>query len=166
MKWEKGRVPVSLCTLGPERARVIESFRLACKDPPFRSLGFGINFIWAMNKAGEINIAVEEVAEMMGETVNGGYPFRRNFPDELVEKVREKKLGHPCLTEDQTARIAGELYLDEVNGEYGWYLNFKSGRFHCEPERRPSEGQQTNAAQIFADLLGTTIFLDLPGDFV
>lgn len=160
--WEKQRKPASLCELCSGSARKLSFLMQAGAGAPFSQLAKSFTILWVVDEWGKFHLAVEELAAVGDETIDEGFAIRRNFPADIAG---ERKLGHPCLVESEQARAAGELYLDDLDGEYGWYLNFNSGRFHREPARRPSEEHISNIAQHFANKLELDIHLDLPGDF-
>ena len=162
MIWEKDRKPISLCSLDAQSALSMKQFLEACSNRPFREISRGITLLWAMAPSGDLWVAVEEIAELNGVSIVGGYPIRRHFP---VAVDAERKLGHPCLLDGLEARAAGELYLDQVGDKFGWHLNFESGRFHREPERRLNDDQIKNVAKQFANRIDVPIHLDINGDF-
>lgn len=116
-----------------------------------------------MDAKGTITVAVEELAQVGETIVDGGYPMRRNFPQDLIGE--ERKLGHPTLLDGLEARAAGELYLAEYTApdggetELNWFMNFQSGRFHKEPARRPTDEQENNILNLFWELLGARVRL-------
>lgn len=160
MHWEKHRKPSSLCVLTADCGAMMRMLLNACEHRPFEAVATSFTLIWAMDESGEIHVAVEELAQVEDERVDGGFPMRRNFP---VLVPGEKKLGHPCLVHDMRARAAGELYIDEYEGKKSWFLNFQSGRFHREVERRPTADQANNIARLFAKRIGLSIYMDNGG---
>ncbi|MDR8365030.1 hypothetical protein [Pseudomonas sp. JL3] len=60
------------------------------------------NLIWAIGRDGSLFLAVD---------------------------ISEPKLGHPSMTGLQAARIAGEIWWTEENGEAIWHVNYSSGRY-------------------------------------
>lgn len=106
-----------------------------------------------MDGEGKIHIAVEELAVMQAETAYSGYPRRRGYrhPSE------DKKLGHPTLLNQKSARIAGELAFDEIDGSLRWVFNANSGRY-CRSN--PPLAEQVEAvADIFRNF-GLDVYVD------
>ena len=69
------------------------------------------NLIWAIGRDGSLFLAVD---------------------------IAEPKQGHPSMTGLQAARIAGEIWWTEENGEYFWHVNYASGRYsrdYATPEK-------------------------------
>lgn len=124
--WEEGRVPKSRELLTPEVGKKLRDLRLAAATPLLRYSVKTVTYIWAMDERGDVFIAVEELAEMPDGSRIEGYPRRKNFP---VHPAEEKKLGHPTLVGGGRARLAGELFLDELAGELLWFVNVSSGRY-------------------------------------
>lgn len=153
--WENGRSPLSLCEFVPEIGATLISLKACCQSPLLKFSSRGVTYLWAMAQDGSIKIAVEELAEMPDGTEVTGYPRRRNFPRHPSE---EKKLGHPCLLAAKSARIAGELFLDEKSGVLCWYVNVSSGRY-CRFVR-PNEEQVANILAKFRQIVDPTLLLD------
>ncbi|PWE31159.1 hypothetical protein DDZ14_14140 [Maritimibacter sp. 55A14] len=108
-----------------------------------------------MDGNGDIYIAVEELAETIDGMTVEGYPRRRNFP---VHPAEEKKLGHPTLLMGGPARTAGELFLDEVDGELLWFVNVSSGRY-CRITP-PTDAQAGKVLERFKGLIDESVQLD------
>lgn len=149
--WEKGQEPLSKVILDQKVAQSLLQLRdLAC-GPLFRSMATTSTYIWAMDEAGSVLVAVEELCEFEG------YPRRRgiNHPSEL------KKLGHPTLLGSGQARIAGELTLDPAaDGTMLWILNANSGRYckRLPPQRRHLDNV---ASMLWAMGLEVTVDYDI-----
>ncbi|QYK40740.1 MAG: hypothetical protein KF887_15205 [Paracoccaceae bacterium] len=162
--WETGHEPLSLCFFDAGVGKAMAEFRELALAQPFRAAAQTLNFIWGMGEDGKIRIAIEEIAQINERPVPRGIPIRRGMDPMLSS---EKKLGHPCIVAHGTARIAGELYLDEstdVENELAWTLNARSGRFHGSEDRRPKIEQIRNVARIFARNMNCRISLDLIDD--
>lgn len=142
-EWEKDRTPESLTTFDSELADKLVALEELTKCKLFRASARAQNFIWAMDDAGEIKIAVEELALTMPEASFPGYPRRRGYrhPSE------DKKLGHPTLLNGGHARIAGELAFDEDGPILVWVLNANSGRY-CR-QKPPTLAQLESIADLF-----------------
>jgi hypothetical protein len=108
-----------------------------------------------MDGDGDIHVAVEELAEMPDGTLVEGYPRRRNFP---VHPSEEKKLGHPTLLDAGPARAAGELFLDEKDGNLFWFVNVASGRY-CRITP-PSAANVSNVVKWFREKVQDDVQLD------
>lgn len=144
--WEQGRRPRSLSTLTDDTGRRLSAYCGVCGSPLFACAASAIAFLWVMDESGDIKLAVEEIAELPDGRELTGHPRRRNFPSHPSD---EKKLGHPCLVDEQPARIAGELFLDHADdGELVWFVNTNSGRY-CR-SRPPSGEQGKNVRDLFA----------------
>lgn len=87
----------------------------------------GKEYIWIIDANGKLKIGEELV---VGTNIQG---------DSL-------KLGHPTLTNGEAARIGGEIKPD---GNGGWIINNKSGRYSTNSDRGPD--QLKNAAKEFAN---------------
>lgn len=144
--WEHGRRPRSLSTLTDDTGRQLSTYCAVCGSPLFACAASAITFLWAMDESGDIKLAVEEIAELPDGRELTGHPRRRNFPSHPSD---EKKLGHPCLIDEQPARIAGELFMDRADdGELVWFVNTNSGRY-CRSQP-PSGEQGRNVRDLFA----------------
>lgn len=153
--WEAGRRPESLSELTPELGKHLASYRDVVQTCLFKHAARTLTYLWVMRDDGEIAMAVEELAEMPDGTDVHGFPRRRNYPRHPAE---EKKLGHPCLVSECDARVAGELFLDELTGTLCWYVNVSSGRY-CRFEP-PTPDQVANVVELFRDLIGDDVKLD------
>ncbi|MEM6609339.1 MAG: hypothetical protein AAF689_12225 [Pseudomonadota bacterium] len=160
MEWEKERRPDSLRELDEDCGAMMRAFVEACQHKPFEAVATSFTLIWAMDRFARIFVAVEELAQVEDQQVDGGFPMRRNFP---VQIAGERKLGHPCLVDGLQARAAGELYIDTYHGRKRWFVNFQSGRFHREVDRRPSAQQARNIAKLLAKSINMPIYLDKGG---
>lgn len=153
--WEVGRCPESRSVLTRDLGQFLAGYRKVSQNGLFKHAARSITYLWAMKDNGEISIAVEELAEMPDGTEVRGFPRRRNYPRHPAE---EKKLGHPCLVEERDARVAGELFLDEVTGTLCWYVNVSSGRY-CR-FHPPTPAQVANVVQQFRELIDEEVKLD------
>ena len=153
--WEVSRCPESKSLLNQDLGNALLGYLGVSQIPLFKHAARSLTYIWAMKDDGEIAIAVEELAEMPDGTEVRGFPRRRNYPRHPAE---EKKLGHPCLVDGCSARVAGELFLDEVTGTLCWYVNVSSGRY-CR-FLPPTQEQVANVVKQFRDLIGGEVQLD------
>lgn len=154
--WEEGKSPVSLRSLCEETGEKLRSFREVSDCDLLSASARCITFIWAMKCDGSIKIAVEELAELPNGDELTGHPRRRNYPRHPAD---EKKLGHPCLVEGEHARIAGELFLDEADGDgFRWFANDSSGRY-CK-EFPPTKVQIKNAIELVESKIGDRVTWD------
>ncbi len=109
-----------------------------------------------MDEDSDIKLAAEEIAELPDVRELTGHPRRRNFPSHPAD---EKKLGHPCLIDEQPARIAGELFLDHDDDDnLVWFVNTNSGRY-CR-SKPPSGEQGENARALFERLMKQRVEFD------
>lgn len=158
--WEQGREPLSLATLNGELGQTLLSYRTICQAPLLRKAAQCFTLIWAMDESGEIRIAYEELTtealEHEGTIASfKGYPRRRGATTHPVEF---KKLGHPTLLKSGDARVAGELFLDFVDGSLFWFVNCSSGRY-CR-KIAPSKAQQKAVHELFMDLIDNEVRYD------
>ncbi|MDZ4310064.1 MAG: hypothetical protein U1A24_05855 [Cypionkella sp.] len=163
-EWERECSPSSRCVLNDKVGQAMGDLLDAAASLPITGLARSANFIWGMDAGGEIWISAEEVAQINSLPVPKGFCARRGLPADVS---LDKKLGHPCLMMDDSARIAGEIYIDTSTGEketLAWTINARSGRFHREIARRPSVAQISNAAKKFAIAMGRSVYLDLIDD--
>jgi hypothetical protein len=123
MSWE--REPNSLCLLNAEIAERLSRLEECVQTALLRFAATTQNFLWAMDAAGNVLLAVEEVAEFDGTPNTRGYPRRRG----LHHPAEDRKLGHPTLMKGGEVRISGELALDESGEDVRWVLNANSGRY-------------------------------------
>lgn len=120
--------------------------------PLFRTLSFSVCLLWAVDRQGEVKVALEEVCEVANP--DRKYPRMR----QLLLNPDVEALGHPCLVSNFEARIAGELILDEdENGILEWYLSNNSGRFGYGNQRE--ERHLQNVADMFF-FAGVSVKLD------
>jgi hypothetical protein len=153
--WEVSRSPKSKCLLTEEIGSNLASMLAASTPQLFRHAARTLTYIWAMDSEGAMHVAVEELAEMPDGTRVEGYPRRRNFP---VHPSEEKKLGHPTLLDAGEARVAGELFLDEKEGNLYWFVNVSSGRY-CRIVQ-PSEVNVSNVVKWFREIAHVDVRLD------
>lgn len=167
--WEEGRSPASICNLDADSGLALATLGDSGAALPVTEFVKSVIFIWAMTPAGEIKIAVEEVAMINSFQVEPGYSTRRKLDKKLT---LDRKLGHPCLTLDDSARIAGEFYFDKsreptlTGGDYVWTINASSGRFHLTPDRWPTRSQLRNVGEIFSKWLGRVVLIESDDDLV
>lgn len=142
--WEREARPVSLTILDETVVKCLLNLEHAAQQPLFRAAAQAQNMIWAMDEAGTVVIAVEELA-MEPDMPMQGFPRRRGYrhPSE------EKKLGHPTLLDGAPARIAGELAFDEIDGKLRWVLNANSGRY-CR-KQPPTREQLNNVCTLLGE---------------
>jgi hypothetical protein len=131
--WEVGSQPISLFKLDVESCEQLASALQLAKNAPFGMALTTIGFIWVMNEHGEIWIAVEELA-LADPIKRRGIPKRRSGQ----HPADEKKLGHPTLIKGASARIAGELAIEEISGKYSIIVNCSSGRYCTDEDVRPT----------------------------
>lgn len=153
--WEVSRVPRSKCELNQSVGNSLSEMHKVSQSQLFRHAARTLTYIWAMDDAGTVQIAVEELAEMPDGTKVEGYPRRRNFP---VHPSEEKKLGHPTLLNGGLARAAGELFLDEIDGNLFWFVNVSSGRY-CRITP-PTKDHVDNLVKRFRELVQDDVQLD------
>lgn len=145
-KREEGRRPESISTLNGSLAGNLEKLKALAQCDLFRFAARAKNYIWAMDEAGKIVIAVEELALDRPEADYTGYPRRRGYK----HPSEEKKLGHPTLLNGGKARIAGELAFDDDDDGLVWVLNANSGRY-CK-QMPPTNAQIDAVAGVFKGL--------------
>ncbi|MGE6697145.1 hypothetical protein ACQKH5_05585 [Hyphomonas sp. NPDC076900] len=152
--WERDRRPKSLSELNANLAATLCDLDKLAQTSLMRCALSAKSYIWAMDEAGKIVVAVEELAIEEPEGVYSGYPRRRG----LRHPSEEKKLGHPTLLNEGSARIAGELAFDEVeNNVVTWVINANSGRY-CR-QKPPEKQQLDNVAARFREL-GVSLIVD------
>ena len=156
--WERHRRPRSIAQLDLIVAETLASLGRLLNCNLLRYAAKSIMYIWVMDRHGSIWIAVEELAELPDGRNLTGHPRRRDFP---VHPAGEKKLGHPSLLDGDAARIAGELFLDEVDGSLVWHVNDHSGRY-CR-DIRPSQQQRANVKSLFSDFFQCEVIFDDAG---
>ena len=102
----------------------LESIRLTAEQNPLlQKLLTNITLLWVVTEQGTIRICIEQSYEITS-------PSRRFArPRETDDNSRLLPLGHPMLTDDDTARIAGELYLEQSGPNMIWVLSNKSARY-------------------------------------
>ncbi len=153
--WEKNKQPISLCELDEDVGSTLAKLVRIANCTLLRKAARSKGYIWLMDELGKVWIAVEELALLPDGRELTGHPRRRDFP---VHPAQEKKLGHPCLVDGKKARIAGELFMDEIDGKLKWHLNDNSGRYcKSNPPRRHQIG---NILNHFNGILGCEIVLD------
>ena len=93
--------------LDPTTAAALDNIRaIAEQNPLLQKLLTNITFLWIVTEAGTIRFCIEQSYEVTS-------PSRRFArPRETDDNSRLLPLGHPMLTDDDSARIAGELYLE------------------------------------------------------
>lgn len=153
--WEVGRQPASLCRLEEPLASILVDHLRVSRSDLFSNAARSVTYLWAMDEGGEIIISVEELAETPDGRVVAGYPRRRNYPSHPAD---EKKLGHPTLLDGGLARVAGEFFIDEVDGNLYWFVNVSSGRY-CRL-MPPQRDQIDNVLDLFQRLIGPDVRLD------
>lgn len=153
--WEVHRLPLSKCMLTQDVGRSLSDLRKICSSQLLRYAARTLTYIWAMDGAGDIHLAVEELAETVDGITVQGYPRRRNFP---VHPAEEKKLGHPTLLDGGEARVAGEFFLDEKNGTLFWFVNVGSGRY-CQLTP-PTAEQIESVLRHFRQIVEEDVLLD------
>ncbi|MGM4893898.1 hypothetical protein AB7828_26085 [Tardiphaga sp. 215_C5_N2_1] len=100
-----------------------------------------ITFLWLVPPDGGVRFCIEESYEATS-------PDRRFArPRETDQLSRLLPLGHPMLADEDVARIAGELYLEQTGFEVPWVLSNKSARYGVGR----SEGQLNNVAGLFQE---------------
>jgi hypothetical protein len=84
-----------------------------------------ITLLWLVPEAGDIRFCIKE-------------SFEATSPDRRFARPRETDqlswllpLGHPMLADQDIARIAGELYLEQTGLEEPWVLSSDTGRVRC-----------------------------------
>lgn len=164
--WEQGKMQASLTDLDKVTGASLRQFKEAAQNNLLRWVSKSMTFLWGVEPDGRVKIAVEEIASIDGKVVTPGFSSRREIPRNVT---LDQKLGHPCLMETTSARIAGELYLDKdsVDDErLVWRLNDHSGRYHANGNPSPTDEQISNVARIFANCIGEDIeiagFQDFP----
>ena len=153
--WEFRRYPLSKCILTDEVGESLRALRKVCSSQLLRHAARTLTYIWAMDKAGVVHFAVEELAETVDGITVEGYPRRRNF---LVHPAEEKKLGHPTLLDGGEARVAGEFFLDNKAGTLFWFVNVGSGRY-CQLTP-PTTDQVENVLRLFRQKVEDEVLLD------
>lgn len=150
--WELEMTPKSKAMLDSGTVASLRVHAQACREPLLRYAPKWITFIWVVDTDGKFHIAVEELAAMEPSNLSGAPRLRRHHPSET------KKLGHPSLVGGAVARIAGELFVDEVGGEISWWVNCDSGRY-CK-RLPPDDHQKATIVSHFRALLGDGLQLD------
>jgi len=152
-EWERGRIPRSLCTLTQDVAEALRVYGRLSEAPLFHAEALAKTYIWAIDPAGELKLALEELAVQEPESKYQGYPRRRGYR----HPAEERKLGHPTLLGGGPARIAGELVQDDGTSGPHWVVNANSGRY-CK-HQSPSERQLGNVAAKFKSF-GLDVMVD------
>jgi hypothetical protein len=132
-RWERDFAPDSLSKLDDDSAA---SLRQAMKEISSgwklgRVLIYDTIIIWAVDKAGDIWFAMEEL-------VLNDMPTGRPKHQRLELTSVYPKLGHPALVNCERARIAGEIYFDTGDDPPLWRINNNSGRYGRVPSRVPA----------------------------
>jgi hypothetical protein len=145
-EWEHNASPVSLRRLDSSLASELKGFESLANTSLFRGVALTIVCLWVIDSAGELFLAIEELAPFETRKPHIGYPRRRDVSDEF----EKRKLGHPTLVGLKQARIAGELILDvdPTTNRLCWFMNVLSGRY-CRLEV-PSAQQLRNAAGLLS----------------
>ncbi len=134
-------------------AAALDSIRsTAEQNPLLQKLLTNITFLWIVTEAGTIRFCIEQSYEVTS-------PSRRFArPGETDDNSRLLPLGHPVLTDDDSARIAGELYLEQSGPNMIRVLSNKSARYGVGR----SAGQLGNVVNRFAsfDVLVDMYFLE------
>lgn len=133
--------PSHVFSLGRDTVGVFNGMlRLASESQPFATLALGTCILWVVDDGGTVRLCLEEVCSDFGRR----FPRMRFMP--LHASLQA--LGHPSLVGRVSARIAGELVLDDDNGRFSWVLTNKSGRYGGGPDREPVHLH--NVASLFA----------------
>jgi hypothetical protein len=134
-------------------AAALDSIRATAEQNPLlQKLLTNITLLWIVTEDGTIRFCIEQSYEITS-------PSRRFArPRETDDNSRLLPLGHPMLTDDDTARIAGELYLEQSGPNMIWVLSNKSARYGVG---RSTE-QLSNVVNRFAtfDVLVDMYFLE------
>lgn len=117
---------MSLTIMDDAVACALRAFKQAAPSSLLSHAVQRTRFIWAFDKTGQMKIAYEEIAEFSGGRPGNGHTRRFGSP---LRPGEEKKLGHPTLLGFGAGRVAGELFLDEIEGRMRWVFNFSSGRY-------------------------------------
>lgn len=160
--WEIDVKPKSLVRLTEDVGAKLRSYRILAQDGLFWNVSQCSSLIWAMNGIGEVFLAFEELVFDLGvgsgaSKLKYGYPRRRGFPSHPAD---EKKLGHPTLVGEGSARIAGELFLDVEAEKLHWFVNCGSGRY-CR-DIQPSAEQGRAIHQLFIEFIDDEVRFDDP----
>lgn len=142
-KWEDRR-PDSLAKLDGELGATLMKLLDASRHGLLKYVAQSTNYLWVMDGGGDIWVAVEELAVRYAHLP--GLPMLRR----IEHPADTKKLGHPTLVDKGPARIAGELAMDEREGQLVWILNAQSGRY-CK-KTPPTKLQVDNVVERFASL--------------
>lgn len=160
-EWEAGVSPVSKSKLDRDLGQKLRIYRDLSGDGLFRAAAQCFLFLWVMDVDGNIIIAYEEIVtgeishSTNGSLLKNGHPRRRGFPSHPAD---EKKLGHPTLVGGGEARIAGELFLDILDGSLQWYVSCGSGRY-CR-DLPPTKRHQEAVHQLFTALIDDQVRFD------
>jgi hypothetical protein len=165
--WEVNRVPRSKSNLDKSTGQFFIAHKKLSNQEVFKFTASTITYLWAMDNDGKIHVAVEELAELPDHLADPenkqemtGHPRMRGYP---YHPATTKKLGHPTLLAGAPARIAGELFLDCVDGEtLKWHMNDNSGRY-CNINK-PTKSHKKNLLEFFQNILGEPIAFDDVGE--
>ena len=101
-----------------------------------------VTILWLVAEDGLVRFCIEQSYE-------DSSPNRRFArPRETDDKSKLLPLGHPMLADNDSARIAGELYLEQEGPKMVWVLSNKSARYGVGRERT----HLTNVAVLFESL--------------
>jgi hypothetical protein len=139
--------------LDAQTAAALDGIRsTAEQNPLLQRMLTNITFLWIVTEAGTIRFCIEQSYEVSS-------PSRRfPRPRETDDNSRLLPLGHPMLTDDDSAHIAGELYLEQSGPNMIWVLSNKSARYGVGRTAQ----QLGNVVDRFAELgvLVDTYFLE------
>ena len=112
---------------GIRRQSGVRVFRFGLPSEGGAILNKGEKYIWAVCENGYLHVGQDVLA----------------FPD---DSAREETIGHPTLTSNMWARIAGELAFDD-SGQY-WVINNASGRY-CKSYVGATKAHLRNVKRLF-----------------
>lgn len=121
---EQNVEPPRLHDLDGETCKWLEEIRkLATTNMIVQRLLTNMTILWVVVADGAVRFCIEHAYEQSS-------PHRRfPRPRETDDKSVLQPLGHPTLTDDDNARIAGELYLEQSGEAMVWVLSNKSARY-------------------------------------
>ena len=142
--WES-HASVKCYELNQASARDLSDFlALAMNGELGLQLMQAITMLWVVNNDGDVIFAMEQTIASEGTLRR---PRMRGTP--LGSSV--KSLGHPLLVNGGSARISGELYIDDSedpdSSDLTWILNNKSGRYGVHKTRKSEHLE--NVAALF-----------------
>lgn len=129
--WEENRSPFSMSELNIKSAQRILNLMKAVETgcSLTKVLLNDVAIIWIVTSTGTIKLALEEMFfedDEIDRAKFSLFPPLKAFP----------KLGHPTLVDCGLGRIAGEICLQEDNGNPFWEISNASGRYGIHPSRR------------------------------